>query len=91
MLYETHMHTPLCKHAVGEPEDYAEVAQRRGLKGIIVTCHNPAPDGFSPRVRMSLHEFPDYVALVARAREAWKGKIDVRLGIESDYMPGMEA
>ena len=47
MLYETHMHTPLCKHAAGEPEDYAEVAQRRGLKGIIVTCHNPAPDGFS--------------------------------------------
>jgi len=72
MLYETHMHTPLCKHAVGEPEDYAEQAQRRGLTGIIVTCHNTAPDGFSPRVRMSLHEFPDYVALVARAREAWK-------------------
>jgi histidinol-phosphatase (PHP family) len=84
------MHTPLCKHAVGEPEDYAEVAQRRGLSGIVVTCHNPAPDGYSPRVRMSLHEFPEYVALVGRARQAWAGKIDVRLGIESDYMPGME-
>ena len=26
MLYEMHMHTPLCKHARGEPEDYAEAA-----------------------------------------------------------------
>ena len=23
LLYESHMHTPLCKHAVGEPEEYA--------------------------------------------------------------------
>ena len=24
MLYEMHMHTPLCKHARGEPEEYAK-------------------------------------------------------------------
>ena len=41
MLYEMHMHTPLCKHAIGEPEEYAAMAERRGLAGIAVTCHNP--------------------------------------------------
>ena len=91
VLYEQHMHTPLCKHARGEPEDYAAVAQRRGLKGIVVTCHNPTNDSWSPTVRMSETELDDYVALVERARRAWQGRIDVRVGMESDYVPGMEA
>ncbi len=90
ILYETHMHTPLCKHATGEPEAYAAVAERRGLKGIIVTCHNPTNNGWSPNVRMRFEQFDDYVAMVERARQAWTGRIDVRLGLESDYVPGME-
>jgi len=90
LLYEMHMHTPLCKHAQGTPEEYAAVAQQRGLQGIVVTCHNPTDNGWSPAVRMSVAEFDDYVALVERARRSWAGQIDVRLGIESDYVPGME-
>jgi histidinol-phosphatase (PHP family) len=31
------------------------------------------------------------VDLVARAREAYAGKVDVRLGLEADYMPGLES
>jgi histidinol-phosphatase (PHP family) len=90
VLYEMHMHTPLCKHAVGEPEEYAAVAQQRGLQGIVVTCHNPTDNGWSPQVRMSVAEFDDYVAMIERARQTWAGRVDVRLGIESDYVPGME-
>ncbi len=91
VLYEQHMHTPLCKHARGQPEEYAAAGQRRGLKGIVVTCHNPTNDGWSPGVRMSVEELDDYVALVERAREEWQDCVDVRLGMESDYVPGMEA
>ncbi len=91
LLYETHLHTPLCRHAQGEPEDYAAVALQRGLKGIIVTCHNPTDNGWSPQARMELSQFPDYLAMVERARQAWTDQIDVRLGLESDYAPGMEA
>lgn len=90
ILYDSHMHTPLCKHAHEEPEAYAAVAEQRGLKGIIFTCHNPGPNGWSSRVRMSLDQFDEYVAMVARAREAWHDRVDVRLGLESDYFPGME-
>lgn len=90
MLYEMHMHTPLCKHARGEPEEYAAVAHQRGLEGIVVTCHNPTDDGWTPQVRMSVAEFDQYVALVERARQSWAGRVDVRLGMESDYVPGME-
>ena len=84
------MHTPLCKHAVGDPEEYAARAFERGLKGIIVTCHNPLPHGIASGVRMNPEQFPDYVALVERARAAWQGRVDVRLGLEADYLPGLE-
>lgn len=90
ILYETHSHTPLCKHADGDPEDYAAVAEVRGLRGLIVTCHNPLPDGMSSGVRMDLEQFDEYVALVDRARDAWRGRVDVRLGLECDYLPGLE-
>jgi histidinol-phosphatase (PHP family) len=89
LLYESHLHTPLCKHAVGNPGEYAAVAEQRGLKGIIVTCHNPIP-GYSPSIRMAVEEFDSYVDLVASAREEWSSRVDVRLGMECDYAPGME-
>ena len=90
LLYESHLHTPLCKHAQGEPEEYAAMAAQRGLAGIIVTCHNPPVDGWSPGVRMAEAQFDTYVAMVARARAAWAGRVDVRLGMECDFAPGME-
>ncbi len=90
LLYESHCHTPLCNHSIGEPEEFAAVAEARGLAGLIVTCHCPLPDGFSASVRMKPEEFDQYVAMVARARAAFAGRVDVRLGLESDYYPGVE-
>jgi histidinol-phosphatase (PHP family) len=90
LLYESHCHTPLCKHAYGEPTEYAAEAEVRGLKGIIFTCHCPLPDGISASVRMSPDEYEEYVELVAAARERFAGRLDVRLGLESDYFPGTE-
>lgn len=91
ILYESHSHTPLCKHADGDPTEYAAVAQQRGLKGLIVTCHNPMPNGFSARVRMREDQFGEYVDLVAQTREEWSGRVDVRLGLEADYFEGHES
>jgi len=90
LLYESHMHTPLCHHSVGLPAEFAEVAARRGLGGIIVTCHVPLPDGFSAGVRMSPDEFPLYLDMVAEAAALCRGKTEVLLGIESDFYPGVE-
>lgn len=90
ILYESHCHTPLCGHAFGEPEDYAAMAERRGLKGIIFTCHAPLPDGLSADVRMKPEQWATYVAMVARARREFSGRVDVRLGLESDFYPGVE-
>lgn len=91
ILFESHSHTPLCKHADGEPTEYAEVAERRGLRGLLVTCHNPMPNGFSAGVRMGEDQFDQYIDLVAEATDQYAGRVDVRLGLEADYFEGMEA
>jgi histidinol-phosphatase (PHP family) len=91
LLYESHCHTPLCKHALGSPSEYAAVAEQRGLKGLIVTCHGPLPDGLGSDHRMGPEDFDRYVELVARTREEFAGRVDVRLGLESDYFPGVQA
>ncbi len=90
ILYESHCHTTLCKHAVGTPEEFCHHALRRGLRGIIFTCHAPLPNNWSPDVRMADAELDTYVAMVSRARETFAGQLDVRLGLESDFMPGLE-
>jgi histidinol-phosphatase (PHP family) len=89
-MFDSHMHTPLCKHAVGEPERYAEEAVKQGLRGIIFTCHSPMPRGFMARVRMAMDQFDEYVQMVLRCQAAFAGQLEVRLGMETDWFPGYE-
>ncbi|HSJ03133.1 MAG: histidinol-phosphatase [Verrucomicrobium sp.] len=90
VYFDSHMHTTLCKHAWGEPEEYARRAIEQGLKGIIITCHSPMPQDFWPHVRMADAQFDEYVALVEKCRQQFEGQLEVRLGLESDYFPGYE-
>lgn len=90
-MYDSHMHTSLCKHARGVPADYAREAEKKGLRGITFTCHSPMPFGWNPGVRMSINQLPQYVEMIERTRDDFAGRVDVRLGLESDYMPGMES
>ncbi|WP_265594877.1 histidinol-phosphatase [Haloferula sp. BvORR071] len=90
LLYESHCHTTLCKHAYGTTDEYAAVARQRNLKGITFTCHCPLPDGNSAHVRMGPGQYADYLAMIAETRAGHEGQVDVRTGIESDYYPGVE-
>lgn len=90
LLYESHCHTPLCKHAFGEPQEFAAVALARNFKGITFTCHCPLPDENSAHIRMAPEQYADYLDLIAATRQAYAGRLDVRTGIESDYFPGVE-
>src|SRR6185369_17602975 len=65
LLYETHCHTPLCRHAVGTPQEYAQHAFERNLKGITFTDHNPMPMAYAAPFRMSMEELDQYVEMVA--------------------------
>ena len=90
IFFDSHMHTPLCKHAEGHPIEYMERGIVKGFAGIIFTCHSPMPNGFSPRVRMDQEQFDEYINLVAEAEYQAPDDFEVRLGMESDFFPGME-
>lgn len=90
LLYESHSHTTLCHHAFGTTDEYADAALTRNFKGLTFTCHCPLPNGFSANVRMAPEEFDEYVKRVYATRDQFVGRLDVRLGLESDYYPGVE-
>ncbi len=85
-----HLHTPLCRHAEGEPAAYHAVAQRVGLAEICFTDHAPAPCGYDERCRMQLDQFAEYNAMI-RPLMAQNVKPRTLFGIEADYYEGCES
>ncbi len=86
-MYESHMHTELCKHSRGTPDEYATVAVERNLKGMTVTCHCPLPDQINAESRMAPDQVDTYAEMVMATRARFRDRLDVRLGLESDYLP----
>ena len=82
-----HTHTPLCRHAVGEPTEYAARAKEIGLSEIGFSDHSPMRDDGFDDWRMKLSEFPDYLAAVEQARRDHPD-IRIKLGLEIDYLEG---
>lgn len=90
MPVDYHMHTPLCKHATGEPEEYVLRAIERGIGEIGFSDHNPMPDWYDPMSRMARVEFSRYEAMVRAVQRRFAGRIAIRFGIEADFHPGTE-
>ena len=90
MLSDYHLHTPLCRHATGEPLEYVAVARARGLDEIGFSDHCPMPgvERFDDW-RMGRDELPRYVEMVLAAREQ-AAPFPVRLGLECDFIAGYE-
>src|SRR5436305_1424803 len=83
------MHTPLCRHAVGEPVDLAARAAELGFKEIGFSDHSPmARDDFDDW-RMKISELASYVEKVELARNRFP-QLEIKLALEVDYLPGHE-
>jgi len=84
-----HTHTPLCRHATGEPTELAAQAAKLGFEEIGFSDHSPmARDDFDDW-RMKSSELDEYVAKVEQARRDHQGLV-IKLGLEVDYLPGQE-
>lgn len=90
MLADYHVHTPLCRHAEGEPAEYVAAARAAGLDEIGFSDHGPmdGPEPFDDW-RMLRAELPRYVEMIAEARER-AAPFPVRLGLECDFILGRE-
>jgi histidinol-phosphatase (PHP family) len=84
-----HMHTPLCRHAVGEPVDYAKRAVETGLTEIGFSDHSPMRQDNFDQWRMNSGQLDEYVAKVRKAQKDFP-QLTIRLALEVDYLPGHE-
>jgi histidinol-phosphatase (PHP family) len=81
-----HMHTRHCD-GNGEPREYAEAALRKGMPRIGFSGHNVLP--FSTDWTMPPANLETYLREVRETRERYRGKLEIFLGIEADFIPGL--
>ncbi|MCP5535698.1 MAG: histidinol-phosphatase HisJ family protein [Akkermansiaceae bacterium] len=91
MPADYHTHTPLCRHATGEPGEYVQAAITAGLSEFGISCHAPAlPEPFDDW-RMLHGQLPEYLQWIDRAKSEAGENIPIRAGLECDWLPGCEA
>ena len=83
------MHTPLCGHAVGEPEAYVEQALKVGLSEIGFSDHAPLVSHEDPRYTMNHGQLALYHAMIEEVQKKY-GNFSIKLGLEADFIPGFE-
>ena len=88
-LIDYHIHTRLCKHAVGEIEEYIVSALKKGIKEIAFTDHIPLPDNFDIEHRMSPGEIDIYLNRIESVKTQYP-ELTILTGIEADYYEGIE-
>jgi histidinol-phosphatase (PHP family) len=86
---DLHMHTPLCRHATGEPVDYARRAVELGFTEIGFSDHSPMRQDDFDDWRMRFDQLGEYVEKVRKAQKDFP-QLTIRLALEVDYLPGQE-
>jgi histidinol-phosphatase (PHP family) len=84
-----HMHTPLCRHARGEPAEYAARALELGFTEIGFSDHSPMRRDDFDNWRMRSDQLDQYVGKVRQTQKDFPGLV-IRLALEVDYLPGHE-
>lgn len=94
MLIDYHTHHARCGHAVGSLEEYVQRGIEIGLSQIGLSDHMPLlhvdPASYYPEMAMPMVELPRYVDEAFSLKEKYRGQIDVRVGLEGDYIEGWE-
>lgn len=94
MLIDYHTHHERCGHAVGKLEQYVRRGIELGLHQLGLSDHMPLihvdPATYYPEMAMPMDELPRYVEEVLTLKEKYKGQIQIKLGLEGDYIEGYE-
>ena len=86
-----HTHTARCHHAHPDERRYIECAIEGGFSLLGFADHVPQPfrDGYVSGIRMHPDETADYVGVLSALKEEYRGRIDVRIGFETEYLPSL--
>ena len=92
--FNYHTHTYRCGHAdlSMEDEDYIKEYIKMGFKKIAFTDHCPQKNKIDKRtdMRMDYSQKNEYIDSVKKLKEKYKGKIEIEVGFETEYLPGEE-
>jgi histidinol-phosphatase (PHP family) len=83
-----HTHSRWCD-GQGDIEDVVRAALDAGLRQVGISSHAPAP--FTATYALPFADLAAYRAEVLRVRDAYRGRIDVLLGLELDALPALRA
>ncbi|GIP60897.1 histidinol-phosphatase HisJ [Paenibacillus woosongensis] len=90
-----HTHHARCGHAVGSLEEYVVRGIEIGLSEIGLSDHMPLlhvnRETYYPDITMPMDELPRYVEEAFALKEKYRGQIDVKVGLEGDFIEGWEA
>ncbi|WP_339244241.1 histidinol-phosphatase HisJ [Paenibacillus sp. FSL F4-0243] len=94
MHIDYHTHHERCGHAVGKLEEYVQRGIQLGLQQLGLSDHLPLihvdPASYYPEMAMPMAELPRYVEECLKLKERYRGVIDLRVGLEADYIEGYE-
>ncbi|MDO4483546.1 MAG: histidinol-phosphatase [Clostridia bacterium] len=84
-----HTHTARCMHAEGTDEQYVLAAIEGGFRGLGFADHIPWPfkSGFVSPIRMPMSDLDGYLNSVNQLRERYADRIELYMGMESEYFP----
>jgi histidinol-phosphatase (PHP family) len=85
-----HTHTDFCDGR-DTVETLCREAWKRGLDSLGISSHAPIQKktGFKTDWHMKEEGLPKYLDTVGEARERWKGRLPVYLGLEVDFIEGL--
>ena len=90
MTANFHTHTFRCGHAAGSDRDFVTAAADAGIKVLGFSDHAPYVgfDGdYYSAFRMRPEALEDYVCSVNALKEEFKDRIEIHLGLETEYYP----
>lgn len=96
LKWDGHTHTKFCYHgSPAESDAYLDRAIELGFDRYTLSEHPPLPDRYvdDPKLMAELampeRELPEYMAYAAAVKEHYASRIEVAVGLEMDYLPGM--
>lgn len=84
--FNLHTHTIYCD-GKAQPEDYVKEAVKRKMTALGFSCHSPLP--FDNGYSIKEHNIEKYVSEIRSLQEKYKKQIQIFLGFEFDYVPGI--
>ncbi|MFV9510597.1 histidinol-phosphatase HisJ [Tepidibacillus sp. LV47] len=94
MFIDYHTHHERCGHADGRLRDYIEQGIKIGLDQLGLSDHMPIihlPEEKIPSgTAMKLQQLDEYVQEALDLKKEYRGQIDIKVGIEADYVEGFE-